>query len=53
LIRYTTNFYRALRTHRSGADFEEALWQKLGNIPKVGAVEALRRRSFNTLAVKK
>jgi hypothetical protein len=53
LVRFTTNFYRAVRTHRSGADFEAALWQKLGAIPKIGAIEALRRRSFNTLAVKR
>lgn len=53
LIRYQSNFYRAVKTHNSGTEFNEANWKKLGDIPKVGAVEALRRRSFNTLAVKK
>jgi hypothetical protein len=53
LVRYTSNFYRALKTHRSGAEFDSTLWQKLGSIPKIGAIEALRRRSFNTLAVKR
>ena len=53
LIRYLTNFYRALKTHRSGATFESVLWQKLGAIPKVGSIDALRRKTFNTLAVKR
>jgi hypothetical protein len=53
LVRYASNFYRALKTHNSGSDFDIANWQKLGTIPKIGAVEALRRRSFNTLSIKK
>lgn len=53
LVRYSNNFYRALKTHNSGTTFDSANWQKLGGIPKVGAVEALRRRSFNTLSVRR
>ena len=53
LVRFSNNFYRALRTHRSGADFDATIWQKLGAIPKIGSVEALKRNSFNTLAVKR
>ena len=53
LIRYSNDFYRALRTHNSGDVFDSTAWQKLSVIPKVGAVEALRRREFNTLAVKR
>ncbi len=52
LVRYSNDFYRALKTHNSGSSFELINWQKLGGIPKIGSVEALRRRSFNTLAVK-
>lgn len=52
LVRYQSNFYRALKTHNSGGSFIESNWQKLGTIPKVGAVEALRRKTFNTLAVR-
>jgi hypothetical protein len=52
LIRYQSNFYRALKTHRSAGDFDRSLWQKLGDVPKMGAVEALRRRVFNTLSVR-
>ncbi len=52
LVRYQNNFYRALKTHNSGTEFDATNWKKLGDIPKVGAVEALRRRTFNTLAVK-
>jgi len=53
LIRYSNDFYRALRTHNSGDVFDSTAWQKLSVIPKIGAVEALRRREFNTLAVKR
>jgi hypothetical protein len=53
LVRYSNDFYRALKTHDSGDQFESINWQKLSSIPKVGAVEALRRRSFNTLSVKR
>ena len=53
LVRYSNDFYRALKTHNSGESFDSANWQKLGVIPKVGAVEALRRRSFNSLTVKR
>ena len=53
LVRFSNEFYRALRTHNSGDAFDNSLWQKLSGIPKVGAVEAQRRRTFNTLAVKR
>ena len=52
LVRYSNDFYRAIKTHDSGGSFDTSNWRKLGDIPKVGAVEALRRRSFNTLSVK-
>jgi len=53
LVRYQNNFYRAIKTHNSGTEFDAINWKKLGDIPKIGAVEALRRRTFNTLAVKR
>ncbi len=53
LVRYSNDFYRALKTHNSGESFDSSNWQKLNTIPKVGAVEALRRRTFNTLSVKR
>ena len=53
LVRYANNFYRALRTHNSSNSFDNTLWQKLSALPKTGAVEAQRRRRFNTLAVKR
>ena len=53
LVRHLNAFYRALRTHNSGNSFDESQWQKLPGIPKVGAVEAFKRRIFNTLSIKK
>lgn len=52
IVRYQSNFYRCLKTHNSGGSFNNTNWQKLGSIPKKGAVEALRRRSFNNLSAK-
>jgi hypothetical protein len=52
LVRYQSNFYRALKTHRSSGDFDRAQWQKLGDVPKIGAIEAKRRRIFNTITVR-
>jgi hypothetical protein len=53
LIRNSNNFYRAIRTHNSGGVFDETQWKKLAGVPKVGAVEAFRRKNFNTISVKK
>jgi hypothetical protein len=53
LVRYQSNFYRALKTHRSSGDFDRSQWQKLGDVPKIGAIEAQRRRVFNTLSVRR
>jgi hypothetical protein len=52
LVRYQSNFYRALKTHNSGGDFDRSQWKKLGDVPKIGAIEAQRRRVFNTLSVR-
>ena len=53
LVRYQSNFYRALKTHNSGGSFDRVQWQKLGDVPKIGAVEAQRRRTFNTISVRR
>lgn len=51
LVRTQNVYFRALRTHTSGDDFEPSLWAKLTSLPQVGAVEAYRRRNFNMLKV--
>ena len=53
LVRYQSNFYRALKTHNSSSAFDRTSWQKLGNIPKIGAVEVQRRKVFNVLSNRK
>ena len=53
LVRYSNDFYRALKTHNSGDSFDSSNWKKLGDVPKKNAVEAFRRKTFNTLSVKK
>lgn len=52
LVRYQSNFYRAVKTHRSDGDFDRTQWQKLRDVPKIGAIEAKRRRIFNTITVR-
>lgn len=55
LVRFRTDFYRALKTHKSSEDFalDNPLWKKLPDVPVVGAIEAFRRKNFNKLTVKK
>jgi hypothetical protein len=52
LVRHQSNFYRAIKTHRSGGSFDRSQWQKLLDVPKIGAVEAQRRKVFNTISVR-
>jgi hypothetical protein len=54
LVRFRNEFYRSLKTHLSSEEFlaDSPVWKKLPDIPVVGAVEALRRKSFNTLSTK-
>lgn len=52
LVRYQSNFYRALKTHQSSGSFDRTQWQKLLDVPKIGAVEAQRRKVFNTISVR-
>lgn len=52
LVRYQSNFYRALKSHTSAGDFDRSQWKKLTDVPKIGAIEARLRRVFNTIAVR-
>lgn len=47
LVRRNSNFYRSIKTHNSGNEFEVSNYQILPTLPLVGAVEAKRRRTFN------
>lgn len=53
IVRYNNEYYRALKTHDSGESFTLEFWQKIAELPKTGAVEAFRRRTFNTISIKK
>jgi hypothetical protein len=52
VVSYGNDYYRSIKTHNSGDFFDTTMWQKLGKLPIVGAVEASYRRNFNTLKVK-
>ena len=52
LVRNGNLFYRAIKTHDSGNSFDQSQWSKLNNVPKIGAVEAFKRKTFNTLSIK-
>ena len=47
IVRFQNTFYRSIRTHGSGEQFDESNWRKLPKLPVVGAVEASRRRNFD------
>jgi len=49
IVLYRNDYYRSLKTHVSGETLDTSLWNKLPNLPLVGAIEAQRRRNFNKL----
>lgn len=53
IARFDNKFFRAIQSHIAGDTFEIELWKRLAKVPIVGAVEAFRRRIFNTISVKK
>jgi hypothetical protein len=53
IARFQNKFFRALRSHTSGETFDSTLWKQLAKVPLVGAVEAFKRSSFNTISLKK
>lgn len=53
LIRIRVEFYRAIKSHTSAEEIDYTLYKKVPGIPLIGSVEALKRRTFNTLQVKK
>ncbi len=52
VARYQNEFYRSLKSHDSGENFDTIFWKKLPQLPLTGGVEALRRLRFNTLVVR-
>ncbi len=53
IVQYQNNYYRSLSSHDSGSSFDTKQWQKLAELPKKGSVDAQRRKTFNTLSIKK
>ncbi len=53
IVRYNNNYYRSLKSHDSGEDFDLAFWKQLPDLPVKNAVTAFRRRNFNKLALKR
>jgi len=53
IVEFRNEYYRAVRTHGSGNDFDKSQWIKIPKLPVIGAVEALQRRNFNKFSVKK
>ncbi len=53
LVLFRGDFYRSIRTHNSGSEFDKNQWTRLPKLPVVGGVEALQRRNFNRFLSKK
>jgi len=51
IVRFSQNFYKALRTHTSSDSFENDKWQKIAKLPLAGAAEAIKRTKFNKSSV--
>lgn len=52
VIRYSQNFYKAIKTHQSTDAFDAKNWQKIAKLPLVGAAEAFLRVNFNKGSIK-
>ena len=52
IVEYRNDYYRATSTHTSDTTFDTSLWQKLAQLPIKNAVEAQRRRNFNSTSIK-
>lgn len=53
IVRNAGFYYRTISSHTSGDLFDNTYFKRLAKLPQVGAVEALKRRSFNTLSLQK
>jgi hypothetical protein len=51
IIRVSDIFYRCIKSHTSGIEFDAQFWQRIAKLPLVGAVEVFRRRTVNSAAV--
>ena len=49
IVRYLRDYYRCIKSHTSGETIDLTSFKKLPALPSVGAVEAFRRKTFNTL----
>jgi hypothetical protein len=52
IIRLNDLYYRCLRSHTSGQEFDSQYWQRIAKLPLVGAIEVFRRRSVNKSSLK-
>ena len=52
LVRYRSEFYRAIKSHTSDITFDTTLWKKLPAAPLVNAVTVLQKTQFDKSQVK-
>lgn len=46
IVRFQSQFYRAISSHTADASFDAAKWKKLPALPNTGAIQAYRRKNF-------
>jgi hypothetical protein len=49
VVKNGQDYYRSVKSHTSGEDFDSTLWKKLPSLPVTNAVTAYRRKNFNKL----
>ena len=52
VCRFNNKYYRSIKSHTSGDTFETANWKQLPALPRVGSVDAFKRRNFNKTKIK-
>ena len=53
IVRNSNFFYRTIGSHTAGDDFDPQFFRQIPKLPQVGAIEAFKRRNFNTLKISK
>jgi len=47
IVKYNNQYYRVISSHTAGASFESEYYKQIPSLPQEGAVEALKRNTFD------
>jgi hypothetical protein len=53
IVRNGTFYYRTISSHNAGNEFDAQFFRQIPSLPQIGAIEAFKRKNFNTLEISK